>query len=202
MNQQYHRKKRNFFLKKDLQGKIILAVFISVLGSSLIFLMLFGFFSADTMTIIYSNNSLQMGQTPIILLKKAIEANWILLIVVGSLLVFLALMGSHRIAGPLFRFEQSLDRMDKGNLNDKIHLRNTDEGKDLAYKINNFNLILSRKIREISQHASAVDDVLPHLQEGEMTKLSRQEIEALIQTINTNNQKIIEITSYFILADE
>jgi methyl-accepting chemotaxis protein len=202
MNRDYQRKKRNFFIKKDLQGKMILAIFIAMLGSCVIFALLFGLFSADTMTISYSNNSLQMGQTPIMLLKKAIAANWVFLVIGGSILVLLAMIGTHRIAGPLFRFEKALDNMERGNLNDTIHLRSTDEGKDLAHKINDFNRLLSIKIRDINKCSTAVNDLLNQLQANEIAKLAPEEMASICQAIQRNNNKIREIGGFFTLTDE
>ncbi len=198
----YQRKKRNFFIKKDFQGKMILAIFIAVLGGCLLFVLLFGLFSADTMTISYSNNSLQMGQTPVMLLKKAIAANWFFLVIGGTLLVILAMIGTHRIAGPLFRFEKVLDAMGKGNLSDVIHLRSKDEGKDLAQKINVFNKMLSGKFGEITKHSSAINDLLNQLQANEIGKLSTEEIESICAAINKNNNKIRETAEFFVLVDE
>jgi methyl-accepting chemotaxis protein len=202
MNRDYQRKNRNFFIKKDLQGKMILSIFVAVLGSCLVFMLLFGLFSSDTMTISYSDNSLQMGQTPIMLLKKAIAANWVFLIIGGSLLVILAMIGTHRIAGPLFRFEKALDNMERGNLNDTIHLRSKDEGKDLAQKINNFNNLLSEKVGDINKHATAVNDLLNQLMANDVAKLNTEEIKSICQAIQRNNNKIREIGEFFILTDE
>ena len=202
MSRDYQRKNRNFFIKKDLQGKMILAIFVSVLGGCLIFILLFGLFSADTMTISYSNNSLQMGQTPIMLLKKAIAANWVFLVIGGSILMLLAMIGTHRIAGPLFRFEKALDNMEKGNLNDIIHLRSKDEGKDLARKINDFNKLLSTKINDINKCSTAVNDLLNQLQAHDMAQLDPEELSSVCQAIQNNNNKIREIGGFFILTDE
>lgn len=67
-------KRRNFFIKKDFQGKLILGYFLFVTGGCLFFMILLGAFSADTLTISYNNNELQLGQTPVILLKEILAA--------------------------------------------------------------------------------------------------------------------------------
>lgn len=146
-------KRRNFFIKKDFQGKLILGYFLFVMGGCLLFIILLGILSADTLTITYSNHDLQFGQTPIILLKNVIAANWIFLILGGTLLVLAAMLITHRIAGPLFRFERAVDSMIEGKLNDFISLREHDEGKELAEKINTFNRKLSGTIRMIDTNA-------------------------------------------------
>jgi signal transduction histidine kinase len=154
------------------------------------------------MTISYSNNSLQMGQTPMMLFKKAIAANWIFLVIGGTLLVILAMIATHRIAGPLFRFEKALDTMGRGDLSDTIHLRNTDEGKELARKINNFNKVLSEKIDAISKHSIVINDLLNQLRAGGTENIHPDEIKLICQAIEKNNNNILEISEFFTLADE
>lgn len=181
---------------------MILAVFIAVLCTSLVFILLMSIFSADTMTISYTNNALHLGQTPMMLFKKAIAANWVLLVIGGAILVILVMIGTHRIAGPLFRFEKALDNMARGDLSDAVHLRNTDEGKDLAERINTFNTLLSAKIKLISKHANAVNDLVHQLQANGTASLSPDEIESLCQAIARNNAGIRETAEFFTLADE
>ncbi len=115
--------RKNYFIKKDFQGKMILAFFLFVIGSIITFVIILSLFSADSMTISYKNNNLQLGQTPVMLLKYALAANWVFIIFGGSLLVISALLVSHHIAGPQFHFEETLNKMMNGHLNHTIHLR-------------------------------------------------------------------------------
>ncbi len=200
----YHHKRRarNFFLKKNFQGKIILAVFLAVTLSCLFYIVIFGFFSADTMTISYKNNDLQMGQTPSMLFKNALAANWIFLLTCGTLLVIAAIIGTHRIAGPLFRFERTMDNMNQRNLNDSIILREKDEGKELAAKINSFNSLLSEDISSLRRHSRAINDLLSQYTALSSAKLSEEEISSICQAIKTNNDKISNCLDAYILADD
>ena len=56
------------------------------------------------------------------------------------LIIFLIAWGSiylsHKIAGPLYRFQVALDEINKGNLQTRINLRKGDEGHFLAEKFN------------------------------------------------------------------
>ncbi len=158
MNKPY--KRRNYFIKKDFQGKLILGYFLFVIGGCLLFVILLGIISADSLTISYTDHDLQLGQTPMMLLKDVIAANWILIVIGGSFLVLAALLITHRIAGPLFRFEKALDYMMTGRLDDYIYLRENDSGKELAEKINTFNRKLSASIETIDTNAVLLASLL------------------------------------------
>ncbi len=118
-----HYKRKNFFIKKNFQGKLILGYFLFITGGGLFFLILLGAFSADTLTISYNNHDLQFGQTPLILLKKVLAAHWIFIASGAVFTIIVAMLITHRIAGPLFRFERALDNMLQKDLTDNVALR-------------------------------------------------------------------------------
>lgn len=195
-------KRRNYFIKKNFQGKMILGFFLFVIGSIILFTVILGMFSADSMTMIYKNNTLQLGQTPVMLFKNALAANWVFIVFGGSLLVLAALLVSHRIAGPQFRFEMTLKNMIAGNLNDTIHLRTHDEGSELAAQINSFNRYLSRKIREIDQHSQSIDELIGLIDRTDAPSLDKDFLLENFKSIRKQNNAIRKVTTSFTLADE
>lgn len=153
-------KRRNFFIKKDMQGKYILGYFLFVMGGCLFFIALLTFFSSESLTITYRGNNLQFGNTPLMLLRQILTANWFFLVIGGTVVVIIAMLMTHRIAGPMFRLERALDNMLDRNLNDTIFLRSKDEGKEIANKINRFNAELSSDLHAIQQQAEAIEHIL------------------------------------------
>ncbi len=197
-------KRRNIFIKKNFQGKLILGYFLFVSGGCIFFIVLLSYFSADSLTISYANNNLQLGQTPIMLMKNIIAAHWIFIVVGTIFLVFVVMFITHRIAGPLFRFEKSLDNMLANNLDNKISLRQKDEGKELAVKINQFNHELSKSIRAIHSSSRAITDLIEHAAEksSEIPGDLQKELQSLYWGIEDNNRKIQDICSSYSLRDE
>ena len=200
MNRGY--KRRNYFIKKNFQGKLILGYFLFVIGGCLFFIVLLGLFSADSLTINYKNYDIQLGQTPLMLLKEVIAAHWVFLVAGGTLLVIASMFLTHRIAGPFFRLEKTLNNMSSGNLNDIIYLRKEDEGKDLADKINSFNKFLSSKIRTIQQHSRAIEELYIQYNTLNRNQADPEEIAAILQSIKQHNDIIQEISNSFTLRNE
>ena len=181
---------------------MILGFFLFVIGSIVLFTVILGMFSADSMTMSYKNNNLQLGQTPVMLFKNALVANWIFIIFGGSLLVLAALLVSHRIAGPQFRFEKALKNMVDDNLNDTIYLRKKDEGGSLASHINTFNSQLSQKIREIDEHSQSIDDLIKLIDQTEASTLTKDLLTESYDAIRKHNNAIRKVTTSFTLTDE
>ena len=146
-------RRRNYFIKKDLQGRYIFSFFIFVIAGSFFFTIIFSLLSADTLTIEYRNYDLRLGKTPIILLREILSANWIFILAGGLLVVIASMMLTHRFAGPVYRFERSLEEMLKGNLDFEIRLRSGDEAKELALLLNELAASLSCRLREIRELA-------------------------------------------------
>lgn len=144
-------KRRNYFIKKDFQGKYIFTYFINVLVGSIIFALILSIFSANTITVLYDNYTLQVGLTPTILLQRVLSAHWLFIILGGSLVVVGSMLLTHRVAGPMFRFEKTVDQMIDGNFGCQIILRTKDEGKDLADRLNHLNKLMSIQILELLQ---------------------------------------------------
>lgn len=196
-----HSKRRNFFIKKDFQGKLILGYFLFVAGGCLLFIFLFSLFSADTLTIAYANHDLQLGQTPIILFKKILTAHWIFLVVGSIILVITAMLLTHRIAGPLFRFERAFDNMLQRRLNDTIVLRSKDEGKELAVKINAFNEDLSLTLKNVQAHAGAIAELLEQAKTrtSNLSPELQDDLHSLYWSLDEQNKKIQAICSSYTL---
>lgn len=159
-------RRRNYFIKKDLQGRYIFSFFIFVIVGSILFSLIFSYLSFNTLTIVYKNYNLQIGKTPLILLKEILSAHWIFILTAGVSIVIISMFLTHRFAGPMYRFEKSVEEMITGNFNFEIRLRKKDEGKELAVKMNQLMNLISSKF-------------------GEMRKLSNE--------INTKNSLIKEI---------
>jgi methyl-accepting chemotaxis protein len=142
-------RRRNYFIKKELQGKYIFSFFILVITGSILFTLIFSLLSFDTLTIVYKNYNLQIGKTPLILLKEILGAHWIFIFTAGLAVVIISMFLTHRFAGPMYRFEKSLEEMIRGNFNFEIRLRKKDESKELARMMNQLMSMLSSKLKEM-----------------------------------------------------
>ena len=153
-------RRRNYFIKKELQGRYIFSFFILVMAGSFLFTLIFSILSADTLTMVYNDHTLKFGKTPVVLLKEILRAHWIFIVAGGVIVALVAMFLTHRFAGPLFRFEQSLQKMIKGNFDFEIRLRSTDEAKETAHMFNDFINTLSSQLREMRDLSDQIDDRL------------------------------------------
>jgi methyl-accepting chemotaxis protein len=195
-------KRRNYFIKKNFQGKLILGYFLFMVGGCFLFSIILAALSADTLTVVYQNNDLQLGQTPLMLLKQILTAHWIFIILGGAVIIVGAMLITHRVAGPLFRLERAVDNMVTGRLDDVIHLREKDEGKEIAAKLNQFNQNLSEKIRQIENCSRNIEVLLSQHSMEDSSAASGNDIQSVHAQIAAQNQTLQSITRTFQLVDE
>jgi len=167
-------------------------------------LVLLGAFSTDTLIISYDNQSMQSVLTPIVLLKTILATHWISIISAAIFIVIAAMLITHRIAGPLFRFEKTLDTMLKKNLTDTISLRSKDEGKELAKKINDFNQDLSGTLKSLTGNSEAITTLLEqaNIRSSDLPQEEQEELKSILWGIRENNKKICALCGSYTLRDE
>jgi methyl-accepting chemotaxis protein len=195
-------KRKNYFIKKNFQGKLILGYFLFMLAGCLIFVVALSWLASDSMTVVYNDNELQIGQTPFMLMKQVIAANWFAIVVGGVLVVTVATRITHRMAGPLFNLERSLDKMIAGKLNTVIYLRKNDEGQEIAEKINKYNAELGSEIKKIRKRSQNITDLLARYAALNIDKISQEDCESIYTSVLNQNEAIQDIIKQYTLPDE
>ncbi len=195
-------KRKKYFIKKNFQGKLILGYFLFMVVGCLIFMLALSYLVSDSMTVVYSNNDLQIGQTPFMLFKQLIAANWIVIVLGAAMVVVIATRITHRVAGPMFNLERSLDFMISGRLDNVIHLRKNDEGKELAAKINHFNRELSSEMKTLQKRSRNIQELLSNYAVLNPEKRSQDDLESILASIQKQNQMIAEIVNQYKLLDD
>lgn len=128
-------RRRQYIIKKGLQFRYIGLVFGLVFIASLVTgwtVFATGWhFLGEKLATVYPQGRLVyvLRATNLALIRN--------LLLISPLVFILALLFSHRIAGPVYRIEKTLEDISKGNLGIKIKLREGDELIDLADMINN-----------------------------------------------------------------
>lgn len=191
-------RRRNYFIKKKFQCKVILrfcalVILGAVITGGCLYLM-----SANTVTTAFVNSRLSIVRT----------SDYILPILLGSSLISIAFISiatavvimflSHRIAGPLFKIEKSVKEIGDGNLNLRINLRSTDEITEMAATINEMTKNIKDHMEGIKDRvdnlANQIDDLNSLLKEN--SSVSTQ-VKNAIQELLKKKEKLIKEIDFF-----
>ncbi|MBW1694248.1 MAG: HAMP domain-containing protein [Deltaproteobacteria bacterium] len=70
--------------------------------------------------------------------------------------IFVTLLVSHKLAGPLFRFQKELDQIGEGNLTQAIKLREKDQISAMAESLEQMRVSLQGKVVAIKEDVEKI----------------------------------------------
>jgi len=147
--QKFQYKRRQFYIKKEFQFRFILKFCLLILLGAAISTCLLVFLSQGSLTYSLENSKLVIKNTSMAILPAVIYTNLITLGLTSLAVITVTLFVSHKIAGPLFRFEEDLKIIGKGDLTKIIRLRQEDQISDLAQSLNEMTSNLHDKVENI-----------------------------------------------------
>lgn len=145
-----HRRKQHF-IKKGYQTRFIVKFCLLVLVGAVISSVLLYVFAQGSVTSTFENSRLSVRSTSTAILPAVIYTNLITLGLITAATVFVVLYISHKIAGPLFRFEKEISEIAEGDLTKVIQLRKKDEITDMADNLNRMTRSLRSLLLELRE---------------------------------------------------
>ena len=126
---------------------------------------------------------------------------WILILI--TLVLFASIFLTHRIAGPIYNFKKSLSEMQGGNLAKRIHIRWSDEFKDLAYEINQCISTIDESTSEYKTLAQKIKELNEDL--GESLKKptpDANKIEKILSETKNSLKDLEQRLNYYKTSEE
>ena len=147
-------KRRNFYIDKDFQTKFILKFCGLVAGGALLTICLLYVFAQCATTVAIVNARVTVASAADYILPLLVQTVVITTIIVGIAAGAVTLFVSHKIAGPLFRFKQTLKELSAGNFTNQVRLRKGDQLTDLQEEFNNMAGAVHDVVREYENFRS------------------------------------------------
>lgn len=164
MNAKAQTKRKNIFIKKKFQTDFSIKFLILIVIESLMAIGLFIYLSRGTIITGYSGSEVIIANTSEYFLPTLLLTNLVVIGVTAAAGFIVLLLVSHKIAGPLYRFERSLEEIGNGDLTYRFTLRSNDQMGVLAEKINEFNAKMENAVSHIKLDAGELNDLLSELQ--------------------------------------
>ncbi len=176
-------KRKNYFIKRGFQSKFILKFCLIILIGMIFSTGLLFLFSQGTLISSFQQSRLVIKNTSLAILPAVIYTNLITLGLITLATIVVTLFVSHKIAGPLFRFEKELKDIEKGDLTKSIKLRKKDQTTDLADSLNKMTASLHGKVLEIR---TGVEHLIESVSKQNATQELVDQLNHLYQKIETN----------------
>ncbi|MDY6842810.1 MAG: hypothetical protein SVW57_01775 [Thermodesulfobacteriota bacterium] len=154
--------RRNYLVKKEFQVAFIMKFCLLLVVGILISTGLLFLFSQSSLTSSFQNSKLVIENTGLAILPSVVYTNLIIFALLSMVTVLLTLFISHKIAGPMFRFEKELKEIAQGNLTQKILLRKKDQINEIADCLNNMTESLREKVFRIRTEVEGILESASH----------------------------------------
>lgn len=129
-------RRSNYFIKKGFQFNFALKFMLLILLEAALIAGLFTQISGNTLTTGYTDSVLTIERTPNFFLWPMLLVILITATGIGLAGMVIFILLSHRIAGPLYRFEKDLGDISYGDLTKRINLRKTDQLTEVKEALN------------------------------------------------------------------
>ncbi|MGA8180171.1 MAG: methyl-accepting chemotaxis protein [Desulfobacterales bacterium] len=161
-----HIKRKQYFVQKDFQFKFILKFCMVLIVGIIISTGLVLLFSENTLTSSFEQSRLVIKNTASAILPSVFLSHLIAFVLISLLAIVVTLLVSHKLAGPLFRFEKELKEMGSGDLSKEVKIREKDQFKAVANSLNQMRVNLQKKVVDIKKEveqivASTSDQEIP-----------------------------------------
>tara|TARA_B100000674_G_C37955456_1_gene969369 strand:+ start:2413 stop:2988 length:576 start_codon:yes stop_codon:yes gene_type:complete len=155
--------RRLLFVKPGFQRKMmIIIILVVIIAVNIVGVLCYGFITSTLQSELLdpSVSQLNPGQVPL-LQQKLFEYIFpkVLIAELATILVlaFFALRLTHQIAGPVYRLEQNIIKMAKGDFKLRTVLRNRDEFSELAEALNILGQSYSQRLDKISDQIALLE---------------------------------------------
>jgi len=145
------KRRKNYFVKKRFQANFFIKFGLLLVLEALLIGALFMLVSKDTLTTYYSGMELKLQKTSTFFFTNFLLISLIAGVAIGIAGIFVFMYLSHRIAGPLYRFEETVEELRRGDLTQRVGLRKTDQLQELNRPMNAF-------IEEMDNRLSGIKD--------------------------------------------
>ncbi len=168
-------KRRRVYINKDFQRTFIVKFVLVLVLSGVISVGLTLAVTRGTLTSSFVDSKLMIQNTALAIMPSVIVTTLVTLLIVGIIVVLVTLLVSHKIAGPMYRFEKDIQRVGTGDLQSRIRIRNGDQFQELVISLNQMIDSLNLKVSTIRDEVAELADRDPPIPSGHVDIVRLQE---------------------------
>ena len=197
-NQKPPYRRKTYFIQKVFQAKFILAFLLLVIIGSIISGIILYTKANTYLGYEYGRAHIKLEKTGEILQPALFISYGIGVVLIGFATIILTIFISHKIAGPLYRFERSAEEIGKGNLTLVTQLRESDQAKDLANAFSRMTSDLRKKLLEIDSSTKEIDQIAEDLNAVIQDKSpNMKEIKEKLNNLKQMSNSLVQTLKFF-----
>ncbi len=172
-----HFKRRHIFINKVVQVRFILGAFLVILLSSLCSSLLIYWITGGDLQAQSHSAHVNIAHSEERLILSILISNVVAILITGGISLYAVLHATHKIVGPLYRFEKNCEQIGSGNLDAYTLVRENDHFQGLGLAFTNMVDKLRAKKLEQQELADKITAQAELLKQGQ--NLTGQQVSEL-----------------------
>lgn len=190
--------RRNYFINKSFQSEFVLKFCALVALGSAIFGIALYLFSKSGLTTCFENSRLIIKSTADYLLPGLLFGALIVTIITAVASSVIVILMTHRIAGPMYRFEKYLNEIGSGRLYSDLKIRKKDQFQNLVGSLNKMTQDLKLGLVEVNDVSVKLDKLIEELSNSSNREiLLREDIKRIVSELKKDKQNLTKALEYF-----
>ncbi len=191
-------KRNNYFINKVFQSEFILKFCGLVAIGSTVFGIIVYLFSKHTLTTSFENSRLVIKSTADYLFPGLLFGGLIVAIFTALAASVIVMLMTHRIAGPMYRFEKYINEIGSGRLCSDLKIRKKDQFQNMAGSLNKMTQDLKLGLVEVSEVSEKLDKLIGQLSDSSSREiLLKEDIKRIVSELKKDKQNLSKALGYF-----
>jgi methyl-accepting chemotaxis protein len=191
-------KRRNYFVNKAFQSEFILKFCGLVVIGSTVFGIILYLFSKHTLTTSFENSRLVIKSTADYLFPGLLFGGLIVAIFTALAASVVVMLMTHRIAGPMYRFEKYINEIGSGRLYSDLKIRKKDQFQNMAGSLNRMTQDLKLGLVEVNEVSEKLDKLIGQLSDSSSREiLLKEDIKRIVNELKKDKQNLSKALGYF-----
>lgn len=189
-------RRRTYYIKKGFQIRFFIKFFALLVVEAVLAVGFFMYLSRGTLTTGLGGAGFRVERTANFFFGQLIVLNLLIVAVVGVAGIVVFLFITNKIAGPLYRFEKSLEEVGKGNLTHRFNLRKADQLEEISVSINAFISRMDTAMGELKAVTGKTGEIMARLDEA-VSAADREKTERLVGELSREVDRLNKTMEFF-----
>ena len=184
-------RRRTYFIEKKFQTNFIIKFCSLIIVGGLLTIGIIYFLAKQSTSVSVVNSRVVVRSTADFLLPVLLQTVAVVVVLIGLATVGVTLLVSHKIAGPLYRFQQVMKTLTEGDFSKDFRIRRLDQLQNLADEFNNMIRKTRGQLSLLKNNFVNLKSKLDDLPESDVSSQKRTSLKEL-KSISEELNKIIK----------
>ena len=191
-------KRKQYFINKTFQSEFVVKFCGLVIMGSAVFGIILYLFSKHALTTSFENSRLVIKSTADYIFPGLLFGGVITAIITALAAGVVVILMTHRIAGPMYRFERYINEIGSGRLYSDLKIRKKDQFQNMAGSLNKMTHDLKLGLLEVNDVSDELDKLIEELSASSSREiLLREDIKRIVGELKKDKQNLSRALEHF-----